>query len=223
MPPLPADLERLLHDLRGPLNAILMHLQVVRRTVGEVSAAKPSLDTMQAEVDRLSRMLTAAFDVLAVERGAGERASLRALVEQALAESEPPGPVCVAAGEWPDVEGDPTLLKHAIWAAVDRALAATRDAGEPRPPEVSVESSEETVTLVVRDWAPRPRSTDPRVALRLSPTSSARDLVGADRIARLHGGALRLAAAEPGGEVRLVLPSVSSPGRGGRGGPSRST
>jgi hypothetical protein len=198
MPPLPADLERLLHDLRGPLNAILMHLQVVRRTVGEVSAAKPSLDTMQAEVDRLSRMLTAAFDVLAVERGAGERASLRALVEQALAESEPPGPVCVAAGEWPDVEG-------------------------PRPPEVSVESSEETVTLVVRDWAPRPRSTDPRVALRLSPTSSARDLVGADRIARLHGGALRLAAAEPGGEVRLVLPSVSSPGRGGRGGPSRST
>src|SRR5262249_9429394 len=155
---------------------------VVKRTIGDAGTAKPSLDTIQSEVDRLARMLTAAFDVLTVEGCEGERSSLRTLVEEALGESGGIDPVSVAPGEWPDVQGDPTLLKQAIWAAVERALVATREAQGSRPPEVSVESTADTVTLVVRDWAAGTRSTDPRVLLRLTPTSSARDLVGADRI-----------------------------------------
>ena len=209
MSSLPADLDRLLHDLRGPLNAILMHLQVVKRSLGPDAAAKPSLDTMQSEVDRLAKMLTAAFDVVGAERRETRRASSRTLVEEALAEFHAVDAVSLAGGDWPDVEGDPTLLKHAIWAAVERGLSASREAGADRPPEIRVETTPETVSLVVRDWAAGPRRVDPRVVLRLSPTSSSRDLVGADRIARLHGGSLKFAAAEPGGEVRLILPRVS--------------
>ena len=67
---LPGDLDRLLHDLRGPLNALTMHLEVLKRAGPDGRAAAQSLDAAIQEVARLARLLPAAFDVLALERTA---------------------------------------------------------------------------------------------------------------------------------------------------------
>ena len=56
-PTLPADLERLLHDLRGPLNSAVMHLEVVKRAGVDDPLAKQSLETIGQELVRLARML----------------------------------------------------------------------------------------------------------------------------------------------------------------------
>jgi len=52
---LPADLERLLHDLRGPLNSAVMHLEVVKRAGVSDPLAKQSLETIGQELVRLAR------------------------------------------------------------------------------------------------------------------------------------------------------------------------
>ncbi len=42
---LPSELDRILHDLRGPLNAAVMHFEVLKRIVGNDPAARRSVDT----------------------------------------------------------------------------------------------------------------------------------------------------------------------------------
>jgi len=77
---LPEDLDRILHDLRGPLNAIAMHLEVVKRAIPHDLPAKQSVDTVQQEVERLAVMLPAAFQVVALEADELRPLDVRAVV-----------------------------------------------------------------------------------------------------------------------------------------------
>jgi hypothetical protein len=76
---LPRDLDRLLHDLRGPLNALTMHLETVRRAGADDPAGLASLEATRQEVARLAQLLPAAFAVVALERGRVSRLNLGAL------------------------------------------------------------------------------------------------------------------------------------------------
>jgi signal transduction histidine kinase len=212
MAALPADLERLLHDLRGPLNAMAMHVEILRRLGGSEPGARASLEVLQQEIGRLAAMLPAAFAVMALEPGVPERVNLRTLAERALAD-QPPGAVTLASGPWPDVCVHAPLLVLAIDHLVRNALEATRAGGErPAQPCVSCEVAPPgSVTLVVRDWGRGLPATNPHALIRLAPrTSNARPragLVSVERIARLHGGSLTFLTPPDGGaEVRLVLP-----------------
>src|SRR2546423_1592041 len=69
MPPPREDLDRILHDLRGPLNSMVMHVEVLKRALADDPDALASVTAIQGELSRLTRMLPAAFDVLALERG----------------------------------------------------------------------------------------------------------------------------------------------------------
>src|SRR5581483_11692295 len=131
---LPAELARLLHDLRGPLNSAVMHLEVLKRTVAEDPASADSLRTVLQQLARLSDMLPAAFSVAALEATVPAPVSLKALVDRAR---QQPGleAVTVADATWPDVEGDSALLELAIVHLLRNATEAT-PAGA-RPPEVS--------------------------------------------------------------------------------------
>ncbi len=210
---LPADLDRLLHDLRGPLNAIFMHLELLRRQAASDPGARASLDALQQEVSRLAIMLPAVFHVVALEPGLPSVANLRALVEQAIA-AQNLGPVTVADGQWPDVRGDPPLLTTAIGHLVRNALQSTDAAGPGRrPPHVGfMLAPPDHVILVVRDWGRGLRTTNPRVLIRLvasrEPDRASAGLVAVERIARLHRGGLEFASPPDGGaEVRLRLPA----------------
>jgi signal transduction histidine kinase len=203
-PPRRDDLDRILHDLRGPLNSVVMHLEVLKRALGHDPDALSSVATIQHELSRLATMLPAAFSVIALERGDVERVNLRALVERAVAEHRLPD-VEVQDGAWPDVEGDAALLTLAIAHLLRNAVTATRAAGRAdRPPRVGVESNGGgSVTLVVRDWGKGFRSTNPKVLIRLAGVG----LLTVERVARLHDGRLSFGAPGEGAEVRLTLPA----------------
>jgi signal transduction histidine kinase len=208
--PLPPDLDRLLHDLRGPLNSAVMYGEVLRRVAKGDQPLEQNLTAILQQLERLGRMLPAAFGVLALELGATAAVPLRRLVEGAAAA---PGlrSVTLEAGEWPDVVGDERLLGLAVTHLLRNAVEATADAGQARPPYVSVcRDAEGRVELRVRDSGGGLPTTNPKVLLRLlhSRKSAERGvgLISVERIARLHGGALRFESSREGTLVALALP-----------------
>jgi signal transduction histidine kinase len=211
MPPrVPEDLDRILHDLRGPLNAAAMHVEVLKRVASGPPAAD-CLKTLQAELERLGEMLTAAIDVAAIERTASERVDLRAIVAQALTRVECKS-VEIADASWPHVVGDAALLTRAVEQLALNAVESTA-AAKPgtAPPRISVERDGDTVAIVVRDFGSGLRSSNPKVLIRLATSTKSghrgTGLLIAERIARLHGGGLRFGTPSVGAEVALVLPA----------------
>jgi len=203
-PPPREDLDRILHDLRGPLNSMVMHVEVLKRVLADDPDALASVSAIQQELSRLTRMLPAAFDVLSLERGQVGRVSLRALVDRALVEHRLAA-VQVQDGAWPEVDGDADLLVLAIAHLLRNALAATRAAGRTDPPpRVAVDTAEPGhVTLTVRDWGTGFKNSNPKGLVRLAGVG----LLTVERVARLHGGRLSFASPGDGAEVRLTLPA----------------
>jgi signal transduction histidine kinase len=204
---LPLELARLLHDLRGPLNSAVMHLEVLKRTVSDDPSSAESLRTVLQQLVRLSEMLPAAFAVAALEPGPLARVSLRTVVEHARRE---PGleSVRLAGDAWPDVHADATLLGLGVAQLLRNAVESTASGG--RPPEASAARSEEGAALIVRDWGAGLPTANPKVLIRLLHSTKAGHrgigLVTAERVARLHGGTLTFEALPDGARVTLRLP-----------------
>jgi len=209
-PALPADVDRLLHDLRGPLNAAVMHLELCKRLGPDDAEAARCLDTAQQALTRLAQLLPLAFEIVALEPRERVRVDLRALVEGTR---RTPGleRVTLAEGPWPDVHGDRRLLALALTHLLRNAVEATEAAGgECPPPRVGAAREGHSVVVSVRDWGRGFRGASPKSLLRLTastkPAAAGVGLLTALRVARLHGGGLELVAPPGGGaEVRLRL------------------
>jgi len=203
---LPEDLDRLLHDLRGPLNAMQMHVELLKRLDVAEPAALSSLETIAQEVMRLGAMLPAAFRVVALERRDDAVHDLRALAGAALEEHDVRG-VVLGDGAWPRVRGDGRLLRLAVGHLARNAVAA----GGERPAEIRAWGTGRDVVLAVRDWGGGLRTTNPRALIRLALRPGGPPRVGlviVERVARLHGGRLEFLTPAGGGtEVRMVLPT----------------
>jgi signal transduction histidine kinase len=210
---LPAELARLLHDLRGPLNSAVMHLEVLKRTVAEDPGSTDSLRTVLQQLVRLSEMLPAAFSVAALEAAASRRVALREVAERAR---EQPGleSARLADGVWPEVQGDPELLELALGQLLRNAVEATA-AGAPAP-EISAVRSEHEVRVDVRDWGSGLPTANPKLLVRLFHSTKAGHrgvgLVTVERVARLHGGSLAFEALADGARVSLLLPASTEVG-----------
>jgi signal transduction histidine kinase len=204
--PLPPDLGRLLHDLRGPLNSLTMHVEVLKRVVGDDPVAEDSLRTVLEQLGRLADMLPAAFAVASLELGSRTAVDLGAVAAAAMEVAG--GPVILAEGSWPSVIGDARLLTMAVAELLRNAVEATA-AGGP-PPRVTAALDGHEVLLGIRDWGPGVRTTDTKLLIRLlqstKPGHRGLGLVTVERIARLHGGTLRFAAPGDGTVVTLALP-----------------
>jgi signal transduction histidine kinase len=206
---LPADLGRLLHDLRGPLNSLTMHVEVLKRVVGDDPVAEDSLRTVLEQLGRLSDMLPAAFAVASLELRSWGPVDLGAVA--VAAREEAGGPVTLAEGRWPSVHGDRRLLTVAVAELLRNAVEAT--AAGATPPHVSAALEGLEVLIGIRDWGSGVRTTDTRLLIRLlqstKPGHRGLGLVTVERIARLHGGTLRVSAPGDGTIVTLALPRVS--------------
>jgi len=204
--PLPVDLDRLLHDLRGPLNAVVLHLEALKRLVGDDQTARASVQSIQGEMERLAAMLPLAFAVCALELGTPQRLLVRALVESAVDESARKR-VVVAPGAWPEVEGDERLLVLAVRQLIMNALEASGDDGEVR---ISVEpGAGGAVTLIVEDSGGGFKTRNPNAIVRLMAGAklghAGVGLLVAQRVARLHGGSLVFETRPGGAVVRMTL------------------
>jgi len=206
--PLPADLDRLLHDLRGPLNSAVLHLQALKRRIGEDPTAGASLQSIQQEVERLAAMLPVAFSLCALEMGPSRPLLLRSVVESAIDERARKR-VHVDPGPWPEIDGDERLLVLAARQLILNALDAGGEDGEVRV-SIEIEPGDgQTVALVVRDSGAgfKTKNTDAVVRLMAGakPGHLGVGLLVAQRVARMHGGVLTLETDASGGVVRLVL------------------
>ena len=199
---LPAELARLLHDLRGPLNSAVMHLEVLKRTVADDPASAESLRTVLQQLVRLSEMLPAAFAVAALESGQHTCVSLREVIELARQDAGLES-VRLVGQAWPDVRADATLLGFGIAQLLRNAVESTGPGG--RPPEVSAARTSEGVDVLVRDWGTGLPTANPNSA---KPGHRGLGLVTAERVARLHGGTLGFEALNDGARVILRLPDV---------------
>jgi len=208
--PLPGELARLLHDLRGPLNSVVMHLEVVKRLVAGDRVAGESLDTALAQLARLADLLPSAFEVAGLELGPAGRVDLHAVAAEAVAR-HPGSTVRLGPGPWPAVVGDERLLVLAVDHLVRNALEATLDR-EAHPPEVTAATAGDTAVLAVRDRGPGLRSTNPRLLIRLGHSTKAGHrglgLLTVERIARLHGGHLTFESPGDGARIALNLPTA---------------
>jgi signal transduction histidine kinase len=205
--PLPADLERLLHDLRGPLNAAVMHLEVLKRLQGDDPTARASMTSIQGELERMAAMLPLAFRVAALEMGPTRPVSLRAVVEASLEGPDRKRLVVDDGSVWPEVNGDECLLRLGIAQILLNALEAAGDAGEAH---VRADLGEpDMVTLTVRDGGPGFKTRNPAAAVRLmassKPGHAGIGLLIAQRIARLHGGSLTIETQPAGAIVRFTV------------------
>ena len=206
--PLPTDLARLLHDVRGPLNSLTMHLQVLKRSVADDAVAADSLRTVQEQIARLADMLPAAFAIAALEPGPLGRVDLGSVIE--AARDQAGGSVTLANTSWPAVTGDEALLTLAFGHLLRNAVEAT-PAGRPWP-MVSAKAVGAETLVEVRDWGTGLKATDPKLVIKLMhSTKSNRRGVGlatVDRIARLHNGKLAFESPGDGTAVTLALPSA---------------
>ena len=205
--PLPIDLDRLLHDLRGPLNGAVLHVQALKRMVGDDPAAQASLQSIQKELDRLTAMLPVAFSVCALESVPHQRLLLRSVVESAIGEAARKR-VQVEPGTWPEIDGDERLLVLAINQLLANALEASGDDSEVR---VAVDTAQpDAVAVTIHDAGAGFKPRNPNAVMRLmastKPGHVGVGLLVAQRIARLHGGTLTIdTAPDGGGLVRFAI------------------
>jgi len=210
--PLPAELARLLHDLRGPLNSAVMHLEVLKRTVAGDPAADESLRSVLQQLARLSDMLPAALSIAAIEPQPPRVHDLRELVERARAAAPGLDRVTVAPGPWPRVNVDDTLLVRALSELLANAVEAT-PAGRPAPEVSATSGTEGLVSISVRDRGTGLRTTNPKLLIRLlgstKPGHRGLGLVLVERVARLHAGTLEFESLGDGARVTLRLSAAT--------------
>ena len=210
--PLPAELARLLHDLRGPLNSAVMHLEVLKRTVAGDPTADASLRTVLQQLSRLSDMLPAAVGIAALEPRQWRTHELRALAERAR-DATGHASVSLAGAAWSRVHGDDALLVRAIGELIANAVEAT-PSGAPPPEVTATTGADGEVALSVRDHGTGLRTTNPKLLIRLlhstKPGHHGLGLVTVERVARLHGGRIEFESLSPGARVTLRLPAAGS-------------
>ena len=208
---LPPDLARILHDLRGPLNSLTMHLEVLKRTASGDTGAEESLRTALQQLGRLAEMIPAALAVTSLELGPVRPVDLGVLAAR-VRDAEAAGTVTIAAGGWPSVAGDEALLTLALTHLLRNAVEATADGA--KAPAITGTTANGEALVQVRDWGPGLRTANPRLLFKLlqstKPGHRGLGLVTVERIARLHGGELRFESLGDGALVTLALPALTS-------------
>ena len=213
MPPLPW-LDRIVHDLRGPLTPLQTASYLLRSGQIEPARQPELLEVIERQARQLARMVEELGDWTRASEGRllglSEDCEPALLLDYARvgASNDLPPPVVDDASEGARVHGDPQRLTQLLSALLGHAAAR----GNGRSPEVSVHVTDGTVRIDVRDRGPTP---DPLLLARLlqEPQSEPYDgglglrLLIARAIAEAHAGSLAaLADADGGLRLRCELP-----------------
>lgn len=208
----------LAHEIRNPLNAANLQLQLLERRLHKLSedeALNNPLQTVRQEISRLGNLVT---DFLTFARPQAlnfAKLDLHALLQQVLGLVGPVaserGVKLELQGEETWVEGDRARLEQVLLNLVRNALDAV--AGQPNARvDVRVGRDGAGGRIVVSDNGP---GVDPEIAARIfEPFFTTKEMgtgLGmaiAHKIVELHGGEITLEAAE-GAAFELTLPPTS--------------
>jgi PAS domain S-box-containing protein len=209
----------LAHEIRNPLNAAKLQLELLRRSARKLDDAKASealskrADVVRDEIGRLSKLLDdfmglarpkhlamAPFDVGALVREVA--ATQRPIAEEASIELE-----VAVEGEPLTGYGDAGRLRQALVDLIANALDAVREQGAGHVRLCAGPDGPERVELRVEDDGPGLAKPGDEVLRPFVTTKKAGTGLGlpiVQKIAELHGGSLDLGPREGGG-TRAVL------------------
>lgn len=216
------------HELRTPLSALRMKIQLIQRTLGDApdpAQAQP-LAMLRADVDRATALVENLLMLARLEpRQAGslacETVALAPLLETLLAELAPAaaakGMRLEVALAVDSVWAHGELLRSALRNLLDNAVRYGRQGGQVHIDAGALRDAAGTVTavrLVVRDDGPGVAPADlARITQRFfrvlgtATQGSGLGLSLVERIVALHGGTLRFASGEGAGmTVAATLP-----------------
>lgn len=212
----------LAHEIRNPLNAAKLQLEVLSRTVRRVEnreireAIEGRVGIVQTEISRLSSLLQD-FLSLARPRGMQRQAFpvagiIEEVVElQQLLADQAQVTLEVNVGEDAgDVHADRAKIKQVLINLVANAIEAMRDQSQGTVTLEVVRIDTGTLEIIVRDDGPGIEPSAVKELLQpFVTTKEAGTGLGlpiAAKIVQLHGGVLRLAPCEPRGtEARFTV------------------
>jgi signal transduction histidine kinase len=207
------------HELNNPLQAVLGHVELVRRTERLSGRAIAQLRLVTREADRAARivrnLLLLAGSGQVVRRPISVHAALRRALALRAASCRRAGITIERhlADDLPKVPGDNLLLQQAIHNIVLNAEQAIGDAGGRIEVRTAYAKRRHEVTVEIRDTGPGfapdvlPRVFDPFYTTK--DAGSGLGLALARRILREHGGEIAAANHRGGGAVfTLHLPAL---------------
>lgn len=209
----------LAHEIRNPLNAANLQLELLSRRARRAGADETfgePIRLVQEELRRLSRLAEEFLNLARPRQLSFERLALPDLVEEVVAAQRPVADslsVEVAIENEPDlpvVEADAGRIKQVLLNLVSNAFEAMRGPGERRL-TVATRREGGSVAVEVRDTGPGVPATiagelfRPFVTTKEAGTGLGLPIV--KRIVELHGGSVRIGPSAGGGTVaRFTLP-----------------
>jgi signal transduction histidine kinase len=190
------------HELRTPLTRIRMGVELLKADANP--ARKAALERDIAEIDKLIEgiLLSSRLDAL-IEPEVKEEVDLLALAAEECARYEG----CSVSGEPVIMRGDPALLRRLLRNLVENSLRH----GKP-PVNVTVSREDGRAALRVSDRGPGIAATDIetvfepfRRARHANATGTGLGLSLVRKIARHHGGDVRIETSKPGALTVLVM------------------
>jgi len=214
-----ADTARALaHELRNPLNAMRLNLELLTEDLHTLNAEEESVEiaaSLSLEVDQLAAIIQAFRDFSRHVEPKREAIDLRqlcgelaALLKPQLAEVGTKLTVNVPVAE---VIGDRTLLRQALLNLLLNAIAATSTQGGEGEITLACQQAAGETVILISDNGSGPGA-NPERHFELFRSTKPKEEGGgiglplARKIARLHGGEVTLTEGEAGGAVaRLTL------------------
>ena len=211
------------HDMKAPLAAVLLHLELLRGTLDDDRDGQTSRDrrlryvgVMKDELGRLNRALTSLFTHTVLRPEACETFDLRELLHEIEFVIRPQAQrqgvtLELSPGDGAAMmRGERDAMKHAIVNVAVNALEAMPDGGRL---QITLEPKDETVTISIRDSG-RGIAADvlPRVFDRhftTKPGGCGMGLYVTRSVLARHDGTIRTETSAPGACFRLDVPKAT--------------
>jgi len=226
-----ADTARALaHELRNPLNAMRLNLELLTEDLHSLNAEEESLEiaaSLSLEVDQLAAIIQAFRDFSRHVEPKRESIDLRqlcgelaVLLKPQLAEVGTQLNLNIGVEK---ITGDRTLLRQALLNLLLNALAATVQRGAEGQIALSCQQQENEAVIIVSDNGSGPGA-NPERHFELFRSTKPKEEGGgiglplARKIARLHGGEVTLTAGEQGGAIARLTLALHAPTDEGKDG-----
>jgi PAS domain S-box-containing protein len=209
------------HEVKNPLNAMVIHLELLRSKLERIAPAgddaRPQLDIITSEIQRLDRVVQTFLDFTRPPRVSLRPLDVNQILEETLALAAPEAEARGAKVErsfdtsLPRIAGDADLLKQAFLNIVINGLQAMESDGNLQVS--TTRDTERTVLISIRDHGSgiplEARDRIFQLYYTTKPEGHGIGLAQAFRAVQLHNGQITFESAPDGGTTfHLRIPTA---------------